>query len=186
MSTHHTLERTTNEFFTKFTKCKDTTLLAYEYIRNTANDALNRKDHHALLELISYMESGEGYYAFRYIGEARRIFRILNIISLENKFQKVPFCHDCASLETLMDKYVMVLFALRRLIFQLSDSSIDEALFFLHNKRISPFAIYVLTKDELIIPNTNLYKTILRLYKDIWSDDDVQQFIALINSSNNK
>lgn len=172
----------TNEFFIEFNKRKNTTYQAYEYIQRTADCALSQQDYNLLLSLIPYMESGEGYYAFRYIGEVRRIYRILSIISMEKKFQKELFCYDCSSLHNLMDKYVMVLFALRRLTFNLSDESVDEALFFLQSKKLSPFVIYILTKDELIIPNKDLYETILYLYDGIWSEGDKQQFLALTTS----
>ena len=172
-------EKETNDFFIEFNKRKDTTYQAYELIQKKADFALSQQDYDTLLALIPYMESGEGYYAFRYIGEARRIYRILSIISMEKKFQKSMFCSDCSSLHDLMDKYVMVLFALRRITFNLSVESVDEALYFLQNKNLSPFVVYILTRDELIVPNSNLYETILYLYHDIWSEDDTQQFIAL-------
>lgn len=181
MSNKYSLKET-NDFFINFSKRKECTYDSFSYIQNIANQALSGKDYDKLLSLIPYMESGDGYYAFRYIGEARRIFRILSILSLEQKFNKTLFCLDCTSLDSLMEKYVLVLFALRRLSFQLSEDSVEDALFFLRTKALTPFSVYLLTKDELIAPTPALYELILNLYEDLWTNEDITQYLSLVNS----
>lgn len=174
-----------NDFFIELSTRKEITYNAFSHIQEQANNALQRKDYDQLLSLITYMEISDGHYALQYIGEARRIFRILNIISLEKKFGKTLFCYDCDSLNALMEKYVLVLFALRRIIFHLSDESVDNALTFLYHKNLTPFAIYIFTKDELIIPTPELYETILTMYEDSWTKEDIEQYLALVNSVTN-
>lgn len=174
------------EFFNDLEQKKDITFKAFSCIQETINFALKDKSYDQLLNLIPYMESGQGHYAFRYIGEARRIFRILNIIALEKKYNKKLFCSDCPSLDALMEKYVLVLFALRRILFQLSETSVEEAFIFLFNQALTPFSIYILTRDELIVPTDQLYKCIFDLYQEAWTNDDIDLFQTLINSNTNK
>ena len=78
-----------------------------------------------------------------------------------------------------MDKYLLTLFAFRRLIFQLSSDSVAEAIYYLQNNPISHFAAYIITQDELILPTRELYETLTSLYAEFWTNEDIQQFHAL-------
>ena len=82
-----------------------------------------------------------------------------------------------------MEKYLLSLFALRRLLFQLSEESIDAAASFLKVNLLSPFAIYIILQDDLIIPNAALYQTIATIYDNIWSISDTQLFFSLTTST---
>lgn len=77
---------------------------------------------------------------------------------------------------------MITLFAIRRILFKMSDQSIDEAIGFLQDVALSPFALYVMTNDELLIPSTELYEDLLSILSDVWSEADMQQFLALISS----
>ena len=185
MNDKYLLEQAT-EFFYTLSHKKESTFNAFSYVQETINSALKNNDYDQLSSLISYMESGPGYSAFSYIGEARRIFRVLSIIDLEKRHNQILFSHNCNSLDTLMEKYVLVLFALRRIIFHLSDSSVEDAMYYLYNQNLTPFSIYVITKEELIVPNKNLYKIIADLYQELWTDEDKDLYFSLINYNTNK
>lgn len=144
--------------------------------------ALQQNNYDLLLSQISYMETGNGYLAFQYIGEARQLFRILNIIALEQKYHTCSFPYKMQSKQELIEKYKLSLFALRRILFALSPDSMADAESYLKQAQLSPFAIYILAKDELIIPNNLLFKKIQALYHLQWNQTEMQLFQQLINT----
>lgn len=182
MSKHYDPAAEAEAYFKELAENKDATDKAYQYIQNTMNATLAQEDTPKLLALIPYIESGEGHLCFKYVGETRRILRALHIIALEDKFQKIPFSSGCNTADELMDKYMLTLFALRRILFKMSDQSVDEAMGFLQDVAPSPFALYVMTNDELLIPSTELYENLLGILADTWTEADIQQFLALINT----
>lgn len=182
MSKHYDPAAEAEEYFKELAENKDSTDKAYQYIQNTMDLSLAQEDTAKLLALIPYIESDDGHLCFKYIGETRRILRVLHIIELEDKFQKIPFSSGCNTADELMDKYMLTLFALRRILFKMSDQSIDEAIGFLQDVAPSPFALYVMTNDELLIPSTELYEDLLDILTDTWPEADMQQFLALISS----
>lgn len=183
MSKHYVPSAEAEEYFKELVENKDTTDKAYEYIQHTMNLSLAQRDVSKLLTLIPYIESGEGHLCFKYVGETRRILRVLHIIELEEKFLKIPFSSGCNAADELMDKYMLTLFALRRVLFRLSDQSIDDAIAFLHDAAPSPFALYVMVNDELRIPSTELYEDLLTILSEVWTEADMQQFIALVSAA---
>lgn len=175
----------TAEFFKHLSQYKDKAQDSYKYIIAYINHALSNSDYEELTNLIPYMTSEDGYYAFRYIGEARRIFRILSIISLEHSYNKPLFCSSCSSYEQLMEKYLLTLFALRRITMNLSPESVDEAIYYLQNQALTPISLYFILKDELILSNDSMYETIVCIFEDLWTPQDIQQFLMLVASMNN-
>ena len=168
------------KYFDQLEKDKEATKKAHQYIIDTINSALSKQDISLLLSLIPYIEEGEGHLAYQYIGEIHRTLQILHIIQLESHYQKEPFCTDCQDNAALTEKYFLSLFAFRRLLFQLSEDSFNEAVFYLQNRSISVFAVYTITQNELIIPDAALYENLLDVYSEIWSDADIQLFLSLI------
>lgn len=152
----------------------------FDTITTTINQALAQQDYSMLLKLTPYIEKGEGHFAYKYIGETHRLFRILHIIELEQKYHKLPFSHNCSDYTSLMEKYMLTLFALRRLLFQLSDDSINDAATYLLHSNLSIFAVFTITQDELLIPNDLLYQTLIEIYAEHWKKEDVQLLLSLI------
>lgn len=180
MNTKNSLDSEAEKYFEQLEQDKESTKKAHRYIIDTINNALANRDIPLLLSLIPYIEEGEGYLAYQYIGEIHRTLQILHIIQLECHHQKIPFCADCPDNDALMGKYMLTLFAFRRLLFQLSEESFHEAVYFLQSRPISVFAVYVITQNELIIPDEALYENLLTIYSGIWSDADVQLFLSMI------
>lgn len=156
---------------------------AYQHILMTFDRSLSTGDYALLLELIPFMEEGEGYLALQYIGKSHRLLRILNIIKLELLNGITPFCHACGSEKALWEKYMLTLFAFRRLLFQLSQDSVSEAAVYLQRNPVSPLAAYIMTQGELLIPSQDFYEALEDLYWEIWSPGEMQQFRALIQSN---
>lgn len=170
-------------YFQQLKQDREAALTAYRHILSTIDTALPTADCEALLALIPYIEEGDGYLPFQYIGKTRRILRLLHIIELEHKFQKRLFSENCTTLEELLERYMLTLFSLRRLLFQLSETSVKEAAYYLKMHPISHFAAYIMTQDELLIPNQMLYETLLTLYHEEWSEEDTRQFLSLLGQA---
>lgn len=156
---------------------------ACRYISGTLGGALSAQDSLALFSLISYMESGKGKLAWQYDGEVRRILQILQVIRLEIKYHMVPFFSGCGSKEELMEKYLVTSFALRRLIFCLSETSVAEAEQFLQSAGLSPFALHVILQDELLPCDLRFYRKLTSLYETIWDEEERLLFIRMAESA---
>ena len=183
MKTIDMLNEEAENYFRQLDQDKEITQKAWQTIVNSTDSALKNENTNQLLSLIPYIENGDGHFAYQYIGQTHRLLRILHIIELENKYNKKLFLSNCSSYELLMEKYLLSLFALRRLLFQLSEESIDAAASFLKANLLSPFAIYIILQDDLIIPNAALYQTIATIYDNIWSISDTQLFFSLTTST---
>lgn len=177
------LNSSTEAFFQELEKNKRALQDSWVYIAGTLNTALVQQDAETLLSLIPYMEQGEGTLAYAHIGESRRLLRILHIIQLELAYRKMPFFLQCTDKDSLMEKYMLSLFALRRLAFQLAEDSVREAQDYLSASRLSVFAIYIILQEDLICPTQALYDSILSLCSAYWSDNDKQLFLSLTAGS---
>ena len=176
-------ENTAEGYFRQMELDQEITQKSYRHILDVIDTAMATGDYDALWTLIPYIESGDGHSAFRYIGKTHRFLRILNILMLENKYRKTLFCQGCSSAESLWERYMLTLFAFRRLHFRLSDESVNEAAAYLQDHPISHFAAYMMVQDELLIPDRAFYETLAHIYAHEWSPEDTQQFFALVCAS---
>ncbi len=170
------------EFLTKYSQTYPDAVSSFERFSLMVDSALEKGNIDALLPLISYMESNEGYPMFQYISEARYLFRILNILTMEHKYQLKLFSYNTNNKNILIHKYKLTLFALRRILFSLSPESIAEAESFLLENVLSPFAIYILAKEELLLPNRTFFQKIEALYQPLWNNTELQIFHQLITT----
>lgn len=161
---------------------KDAALDAYGHITSTIDHALSEQNLSALCDLIPYIEEGNGHLAFAHIGKTHRILRMLRITELELKYQMTPFPADCDTFRTLWEKYMLTLFALRRVLFKLSEASAAEAVSYLQNRPPSCLAVYVMTQDDLLIPTESFYEELISVFADSWSPGDIAQFCSLIQT----
>lgn len=152
---------------------------ACQYIDTVLDEALSAQDASGLLPLIPYIESGKGNLAWQYVGETRRILRILHVIRLEIKYQMAPFFTGCQSKKELMERYLVVLFAIRRLAFYLSEESVAEAEQFLRSAGLSPFLLHVILQNELIPCDLKFYDKLSKLLEDTWSKEEGLLFMRL-------
>lgn len=174
------------QYFRELESEKEATQAAEQSITNTLERALKMQDTDLLLTLIPYIETGEGHLAYKYLGETHRILRMLHIIELERKYHKNLFSSGCSDKKSLWEKYMLSLFAFRRLLFQLSDTSVEEAALYLQQADLSVFAVYVILKDDLILPDASLYEEIIRICSDRWSEGDIQLLLSLIRMEDAK
>lgn len=173
------LNLSTDQFFQELEENKDAIQNSWSYITEALNAALDHQDAEALLLLISYIEQGDGALAYAHIGETRRILRILHIVRLECKYQKTPFFLRCTDKDSLMEKYMLSLFAIRRLLFRLSEASLEETAGWLLSVKLSVFAVYVITREELLTPDNALYDKIAEICSAYWSNDDKELFSSM-------
>jgi len=149
---------------------KEETTAAIQYIDNALNAALDIDDVSSLLALIPFIESGRGQYAWKYKNEIRRILQILYIIQMETEYGLAPFSSGCKTKAELIEKYMVTLFALRRLGFDLSDYSKAEAERFLMSAGLSPFALHTILQCELLPSDERMYQELETLYADLWDE----------------
>lgn len=183
MRTLSDLRQEAEDYFQQLKSDSDAAQTAYQNILAAIDAALANENYSSLYELIPYIEEGEGHLAFQYIGKTLRLLRMLNIIALENKYRKILFCNGCDSAEALWEKYMLTLFAFRRLLFRLSEESVSKAVAYLQGHPVSHFAAYMMVQDELLIPDQTFYETLVLIYAQEWSQTDIQQFFFLTSPS---
>lgn len=162
------------------------TKLACQYIDNVLNEALKMQDRDAFLSLIPFIESGKGKLAWKHIGETRRILQILSAIRLEVKYHTEIFCTGCLSKAELEEKYLMMLFALRRLIFYLSEESVEEAEQYLKSANLSPFVVHMVLQNELLPADLRIYHRIADLFDGIWNAQEKLLFLQMAEMEGEK
>ena len=185
MPTQKHLEEEAVQYFKDLAENRENIRNTYQYVTNTITHALQTEDYDQLFSLIQYIEGLEGSLSYSFTGRSHRILRYLHIIQLEYKYRCPLFCDGCQDADSLYDKYVSCLFAMRRLIFRLSPESVEEAISFLHANVLSPFAIYMITSDDRIEATKDFYTQILDLYSDIWSEAEIQLFNTFTNPGDN-
>lgn len=176
------LTKEAEETFAATALHKDEAQQSYQHILFTLDNAMAQQDLAALMSLIPYIEEGNGTLAFQYIGKTHRLLQILHIIDLEIKFGKAPFSSNCSTAKELWDKYMTTVFALRRLIFCLSEDSVNEAVSYLQNQPISFLAAYIIARNELAVTHSDFFEMLTKIYENHWTSEDTQQFYVLINS----
>ena len=152
---------------------------ACRYINGRMREALADGDDRKLLSLIPYMESGKGKRAWKYVGGVRKILRVLQTISLETKCRMIPFHSGCRSKDELMEKYQVMVFALRRLENRLSEESVAEAKRFLKGAGISPFAVYLALQNELFLDKAQKHGKLAEVFVDTWTEGEKLLFAQL-------
>ncbi len=181
MKTRPDLSQEAEHYFQQMETDYSATQNAYRHILTGIDTALSTGKYSALFPLIPYIEEGDGYLAFQYIGKTHRILRILNIIALEDKYHKTLFCNDCRNFKALWEKYMLTVFAFRRLLFQLSEESVNEAVTWLQTNSVSHFAAYLIASGDLLIPDQAFYETLCLIYANVWLSEDIQQLFTLAN-----
>ena len=149
-----------------------------QYVTDTVTQALRTEDFSKLFSLIPYIESLEDTKAYSFTGRSQRILKYLHIIQLEYNYQCPLFCEGCPDADAVYNKYVSCLLAMRRIAFHLPPESIQEADSFLRTCVLSPFAVYMITSDDRIDATGEFYRHMLDLYRDLWSETEIQMFLG--------
>lgn len=167
----HSLELEATEYFDQLDKEYPLALDAYHSIIASCNSLLTSKSFHDLSSLIAYIENGDGQYAFKYIASTHRFLRIFYLMQLEEKYRiSTPFYTACSSSDELMDKYLLTLFALRRVLFHFSEDAVAGALAWLQNNTISYVAIQIILQSELINPDQTFYSYLNIIYPGVFNE----------------
>lgn len=152
---------------------------ACRYMDDLMDKALRSQNNDALLSLIPFIESGKGKLAWKHIGETRRVLQILSAIRLEVKYHTEIFCEGCRSKAELEEKYLVMLFALRRLVFRLSADSVEEAEQFLKSANLSPFVLHMALQNELLPSARGVYQRLADLLDEIWDEGEKALFLQM-------
>jgi hypothetical protein len=86
------------------------------------------------------------------------LLRILYILQIENKYlAPSPLSSACDNANELIDKYMLTLFALRRILFHFTEESLTDALIWLQCNAVSYIAVQIIIQGERIIPDQQFY-----------------------------
>lgn len=171
-----------DNYFRELSQNRENIENAWNFITRTINEALSCQNTDLLLSLIPYIEEGHGTHAYKHIGESRRVLRVLHIIELEIKYGKIPFSCGCRTMQEMLEKYLLILFAIRRLQFRPSEAAVSDAVYYLSQNNLSVFAIFVITQQDLIIPDQALYEQIIRIFAEDWTASDQELLTSLITA----
>ena len=69
-----------------------------------------------------------------------------------------------------MDKYLLTLFALRRILFHFSEDAVAGALAWLQDNMISYVAIQIILQSELLNPDQTLYSYLNIIYPGVFNE----------------
>lgn len=172
--------RQVDEYFEQYQGKIASAETEWKKITEAIDEGLQENYHEVFHKVSEYMTQGSGKAAAENIGEALRGLRVCNIVDMELEYGMQPLCRECRSLGDLLDKYMLVLFSLRRLCFDLSMESMEEAGAFLTNNQISVICVAVLLREELIAYDDWGLKRICDNMKDVWTKKDVAMLQALL------
>ena len=158
----HRLELEATEYFDQLDREYPLAMDAYHSIIASCNSLLTSNDFHGFSSLIAYIENGDGQYAFKYIASTHRFLRIFYLMQLEEKYR--------ISTDELMDKYLLTLFALRRILFHFSEEAVAGALAWLQDNMISYVAIQIILQSELLNPDQTLYSYLNIIYPGVFNE----------------
>lgn len=168
---HHNLEQEAEEYFYLLKKEYPLAKSSFNIIVDSINSMLKENNFDSLSSMISYIEEGDGLYAFNYIGATHRLLRILYILQLETKyFLSAPFILDCNNADDLMNKYILILFALRRILFNFTEESVTDAIMWLQQNSISYIAVQIMIQSEHINPNKKFYSLLNIIYPGVFDE----------------
>ena len=153
---------------------------AYDHIMNVLGQALDTQDVNLFLSLVSYIESDKDISSHKCNSDIIRLYIILHIVELEKKAGIKLFFTDCHTVSDLLEKYILTLFALRRLAFSISDASVNDAVSYLRQTELSVFAIHLIIENDLIRSEIALYEKVINVYSGIWNNHDIRQLLYLI------
>lgn len=180
-SVEHSLQREAEQYFHQMDQERDALITAWQYLEETIENALTIQDYSQLCDLIFYLEQGEGYLIYQYIGESHRILRILSIIELERSYHRPVFAWDCITKQQLMEKYLQTVFAIRRLLFQRSEESAAEGICYLQQNPVSVFAVFIILQQELFQVKKALCEQIQMVFNPIWTQEEQQYFTCFFS-----
>lgn len=137
----------------------------------------NRRD--IFESLISYITKKNGQYALHYVGEATRILNLCQIISMEYEFGERLLHDGCDGYESLKEKYFLTIYALRRILFALSEVSVEEAKSYLQSTAPSYLAVHLILEREIFRVDEVFMERIIDIFRSIWTLAQLEAFEKL-------
>ncbi|MBD5464735.1 MAG: hypothetical protein HDR22_02775 [Lachnospiraceae bacterium] len=150
----------------------------YKTMKQHIDVCLGNKQYEALFDLLPYFEEPDSYPQFHNSSETRRIRILLHILKLELKFEKTPFFSTANDFNSLMEQYLLTVFAMRRLELALSEEAMAEAAAYLTTISPSIYAAMFLSQQEYFENYGNLYWNLYTCMKSFWSIVDKIQWLT--------
>lgn len=102
---------------------------------------------------------------FETMGEMRRMLHIVEILEMERMNYMVLFSKGVSNADALMEKYVMTIFAIRRVELEPTEDMLQEGIQFLLSNHISPVAIVHIVNEELFIDPKKIFRKMELIYE---------------------
>lgn len=163
-----------------YAKCREDVFRLRELMIKVLNMYLENQteDNYQLFYKI-FMEN-YNHMIFETMVEMKRIRRIVEILEMERTNHMKLFADGAANADALMEKYVLTIFALRRIELEPTKEMTEEAKLFLLDNYISPIAIVQIVGDELFLDAKKIFQTMETLYKDHAMDSEKVWMSAIL------
>lgn len=124
------------------------------------------------LEVLNdFIEKEKNSLAFQLSCDSIRARRLINIFTKEKECSFNSFASNVKTIEQLKEKYLLTIFAIRRIELNPSDKMFEEGVLFLINNNISPVAIVKVIEEELIVEKIKTREKINEIFKALGNDD---------------
>lgn len=124
------------------------------------------------LEILNdFIEKEKNSLAFQFSCDSIRARRLINIFTKEKECSFNSFASNVKTIEQLKEKYLLTIFAIRRIELNPSDKMFEEGVLFLINNNISPVAIVKVIEEELIVEKIKTREKINEIFKALGNDD---------------
>lgn len=150
----------------------------YKNMQQHIDLCLGNKQYEALFDLLPYFEEPDSYPQFRNSAETKRIHILLNILKLELKYEKTPFLSTANDYNSIMEQYLLTIFAMRRLELALSEEAMAEAATYLTSIPLTIYAAMFISQNEYFENYGNLFWNLYTCMKPFWTISDKIQWLT--------
>ncbi len=164
-----------DEYFEKIRAKREDFASCSSRAEEQLSEYLQSQDLHLLDNLIIYLEKGEGYLLLEIDASYHKLLRILKICQLESMHGFLPFCDGAIDRKSLLNKYDSVIYALRRILFQLSEDSVAQARDFLLDLQPSFFCLLFLLQEQFGQEDRSFFDRVRELMAPLYTDEELRQ-----------
>ena len=164
-----------DDYFEKIRAKREDFVSCSSRVEEQLSEYLQSQDLHLLDNLIIYLEKGEGYLLLEIDASYHKLLRILKICQAESNYGQTPFCSGTANRGELLAKYDQAIYALRRILFQLSEDSVAEARAFLLELQPSFFCLLFLLQEQFGQEDRSFFDRVRELLAPLYTEEELRQ-----------
>ena len=175
MNTMNESQESLKEYFDKIRASREAFATCVIEADLQLSEYLKTQDFRLLNDLIIYLEQGEGYLLLEIDASYHKLLRILKICQLESVHGLLPFCSGTTDRTGLLNKYDLVIYALRRILFQLSEDSVAEARSFFLNLQPSFLCLLFLLQEQFRYEDRSFFDRVRKLLAPLYTKEELRQ-----------